>query len=587
MAYDVTTITLKGAELLASATAADRLIIAGCDATTTFIPQSEAVNVSQRPAQPFSTSTNASLEESTTNHVFVRVFFVAGQSTGGEANSLYIYGHNESDPTHDYVLAVLSSEDPFHLPVEGDISNTYGVLLDIVYNAASGAIATATSSVYATYGEYADLRDRVVTTHKRDLPTTGDNQTIYGEKTFVNTIHSGAIPDNILDAVDDRGKRFEISCAQDNPEDSIFFDYGFYDGEALYPLASIEEAITPPQDTDTDYYGMINMRVSDKLGTKGATISIYTTNDNMRYSAIDMYSNFVNVNTTGSNGHIYLDTKNYRITSDNFTANIAQDFNTTSKYLSARVTETPDDYSNNPYSSITGQIRRTSGGSYLFSEIVFAIRDNTGASSTIEFRNVTQTQSADLAIHALVPGKAYTANHKIDLGTSAEKFNNVYAETYHGDLDGTALHAGTATSAQYDNDDNEITDYVMNVSSSSTMDTALTISHGDPSKNTAIDLNNLVQFIIQGKGDSSWPFFNLPGAVGLFFYKGSSTSYNPGQIVPGTDLEMGGLVRKSDGTVTFLRNLGNPDGSWALLSGFALTNTGDSAIVLAVKVSLT
>ena len=50
MPFTVNTITLKGAELLAAATAANPLILDGCDATQTYVDQATAVNVSARPA---------------------------------------------------------------------------------------------------------------------------------------------------------------------------------------------------------------------------------------------------------------------------------------------------------------------------------------------------------------------------------------------------------------------------------------------------------------------------------------------------------------------------------------------------------
>lgn len=186
MAYDVTTLTIKGTELLASATAANNLVVSGCDATQTFVPKASAVTVQNRPANPYSNTTSVRLEGATDNHVFIRIFFKEAESTGGDVNTLYLYGHSASDPTHDYVIAVMSSQTPFHLPEEGDISNVYGTLLDIIYNVAEGSVSTVTASVYATYSEYADLRDRAVTTHRQGETTVGDSQTIYGEKTFID-----------------------------------------------------------------------------------------------------------------------------------------------------------------------------------------------------------------------------------------------------------------------------------------------------------------------------------------------------------------------------------------------------------------
>lgn len=198
MAYEVQTVTLKGTELLSAASAADRLILAGCAATQTFISQEDAINVSAVPESPYSTTTKVNVEGSENNHLFIYALFVAGESTGGDCKSLYIYGHKESDPTHDYVLAVLSSNTPFHLPIVGEVSNTYGTSLDLVYSVADGAVSSIDSSAFVTRAEFNRLYERAVTTHAYATPTVGEAQDVYGLKTFKNKVSidydSGANP---------------------------------------------------------------------------------------------------------------------------------------------------------------------------------------------------------------------------------------------------------------------------------------------------------------------------------------------------------------------------------------------------------
>ena len=201
MAYDVSTITVSGASLLASATAADKLILVGCDATTEVLTQAQAVAVTTRPANLFSNTTRISLEGSDGNHVYVRVMFVAGESTGGDANTLYLYGHPESDSSTNSVLAVLSSADGFHLPVSGDVANTYSTLFDIIYTPESGAIETINTSAYATYAEFKRLKDRTVTTYKEGDTTAGDNQTIRGIKSFRQPINFPAVGADSYDII--------------------------------------------------------------------------------------------------------------------------------------------------------------------------------------------------------------------------------------------------------------------------------------------------------------------------------------------------------------------------------------------------
>ena len=189
MAYDVNTLTLKGAELLAAATAADKLILDGCDATTTYIDTATAAAVSSRPGSPLSNTTDVSLIGYTAEHIQARAAFVAGSSTGGDANTLYLYGHKESAPSDIYVIYVASSTDPFHLPEVGDVANVYETLFDIIYAVNSGAVTTAGTSTYCTLAEFNMLKERAVTMHKEGILNEGDNQTIYGEKNFKDDVY--------------------------------------------------------------------------------------------------------------------------------------------------------------------------------------------------------------------------------------------------------------------------------------------------------------------------------------------------------------------------------------------------------------
>ena len=185
MSFDVNTITGKGAELLAAATAQDRLILVGCDATTDILTQEQAVVIQSRPSTPVSNTTNVTQIGATSHHVMARAEFEAGVNTGGDVNSLFLYGHIESDPSNDYVIAIASSADSFHLPEVGDVIPVYQALFDFLYSAVDGSFVSSTTATYTTLAEFDLLKDRVVTTHAEGLPTTGENQSIYGNKTFL------------------------------------------------------------------------------------------------------------------------------------------------------------------------------------------------------------------------------------------------------------------------------------------------------------------------------------------------------------------------------------------------------------------
>lgn len=191
MAFDVSTITLKGAELLAAATSSDRFIVVGCDADTTVLTQQQAIYHLNRPASPVSNTTEVTpINHYTMNSIYIRAYFRAGETTGGSVNTLYLYGHLESDSAHDYVIFIASASTSFHLPEVGDVMDEWEARLSINYNPNTDSIAYATSATYATQASVDALEDRMVSVHAFNSLTQGDNQNIYGIKTFLNGLES-------------------------------------------------------------------------------------------------------------------------------------------------------------------------------------------------------------------------------------------------------------------------------------------------------------------------------------------------------------------------------------------------------------
>lgn len=335
MAYEVQTVTLKGAELLAAASAADRLILAGCAATQTFISQADAINVSTVPADPYSTTTKVNIEGSENNHLFVYVLFVAGESTGGDCKSLYIYGHKESDPTHDYVLAVLSSNTPFHLPIVGEVSNTYGTSMDFVYAVADGAVSSIDNSAFVTRAEFDRLYDRAVTTHAYGTPTVGEAQTIYGQKTFkekVSFAYAGNFNDLFLDMTSSdynsklygnstltatsygptfytvngglsfttSGHRFDLDVREGQDGGSITNAYKISSGGVTTTLGRVSSGASYTYDGGTRYQnGNVELEAKNAINAKRSAITL---NSSLSTSNINVVSENVNLLVPKING---------------------------------------------------------------------------------------------------------------------------------------------------------------------------------------------------------------------------------------------------------------------------------------------
>lgn len=222
VSFDVNTITIQGATAIASATAGNKLIIDGCDATTTPLTKAQAVQVSSRPASPASTTTSIALAGSTENHVYAYASFIQGETgqPGGDVHTFYLYGHMEDAPSSVFVIAICSSTNPVHLPEQGDVVNRAEVQFELTFSATDEVVTVADTSIYTTRGEFLLLKNRTVTTHTEGDATTGEAQTIYGDKTFANAIKmtelAGVETDPILLTSDIEPSGQNISLGHEN-----------------------------------------------------------------------------------------------------------------------------------------------------------------------------------------------------------------------------------------------------------------------------------------------------------------------------------------------------------------------------------
>lgn len=581
MAYDVTTVTIKGTELLAAASAANNLLVAGCDATQTYIAKAAAVNVSARPANPFSNTTNVRLEGATDGHIFIRIFFVATESTGGDVRSLYLYGHSANDPSNDYVIAVMSSEDPFHLPEPGDISNTYGTLLDIKFNVADGSVSSVTTSVFATYSEYADIRDRAVTCHKQGQPTVGDNQTIFGNKTFVHPIYS----------VTEEGVSFVKNWG----------DYSLQIGE----MSEFDQAVG--SDIKTCLHSNISFS-SDNSDIRSILLSSSTSEnaiirsfglvseafDNNSYTVVantenQIRSKFFNGTEFQSGGIVIKATDSGETKTAKIEAKV--DFEegnpiTTYSYISSEsetlelkhsdeIRMSTSQYHCYVYNDYSDQ----SAGSVVITVNGSQFVVNNSISDSISASLVFTNDGTDS--YTLYPNKSAGVS-SFNLGASNSKFDNAYATTFHGAFD------GNATSATNDANGNAITDYIKQVAQDDA-DTKIGVWQGTGNK-SVLDFNSIFKYIAQGltkNGDSN---NSALGAICLCVYIGSQTSTDklPGDLILGTDLRPACVGIDTVTNTLHLKypSSGTLSGTWTLLSHLA-PSSGYDTLCLVVKTSLT
>lgn len=576
MAYDVHTVTAAGATLIAAATASNKLILAGCDATTTPVTQADAVATVNRPASPLSTTTRCSLEGATDNHVFIRVVFVAGESAGGDAKTLYLFGHSASDTTTEKVLAVISSQDGFHLPETGDVANTFSVLFDITYTVESGAIETIDSSLYATEAEFEALNERAVTTHSLGNVNEGDDQTILGKKRFSTKIICEDITNKIAESQFAGGISTKGFYDEDENKDGVrigFFDPSVVsDNRRWNAYVEVESSGTPGSGEHSNNsvslvsFGDGNQEINAFLSVGNSdgepNVSIHTSHEDngqliRQEAGIGLSSNHFTSSSYVSNSltnrtEIYQNPTEIEIkasnpagtkssiihsemTSINLTTSDNSDYTTISvggtiqlkahSDANGQNTNTGSFYisPNQAYINVTGDSQYTKANITLSPDssvgIVLSSYDNTKGNAELKFHYLETISNK--FVYGLEPG-TIDPNCEYRIGNTNNKFKTIYGETIYADN-----FIGLANMASRDSQYNEI-------SSSYALYNGFTIQTGTSNlqssngagNNATIDLSDLVTNCIRGSGSY--------GQLGLFAYSGSDLP--AGTVVNGDSL---------------------------------------------------
>ena len=187
--FDVSTITTSGAQLLAQATDGNRLVVSGCEANTTVYTAETAKAVTEPTGARI--SNEIELLGVQGNKIIVRVRFTQSETTGGNANSLVLFGRLENDPEETRTaICVVSNNAQFYLPLStSEAVQDFECLFTIDYEIQSNVVVEQTSALECSLAEFRLLKERTVTAHKEGDPNVGDpTQNIFGEKVFRSQI---------------------------------------------------------------------------------------------------------------------------------------------------------------------------------------------------------------------------------------------------------------------------------------------------------------------------------------------------------------------------------------------------------------
>lgn len=186
--FEVSTITTAGAALLAQATEGNKVIFSGCEANSTVYTLEQAKAVSSITGTRI--TDGIEVTDVTDARILVRATFEPSAETGGEANSLILFGRLSSqDENTRTPICVVSNSTPFYLPEYNQAAVTaFDCLFTVQYNISSPVIVEQTSALECSLAEFRQLKERVVTTHKAGESTGGDDQDVHGVKTFWNGV---------------------------------------------------------------------------------------------------------------------------------------------------------------------------------------------------------------------------------------------------------------------------------------------------------------------------------------------------------------------------------------------------------------
>lgn len=213
------TVTHDGAALIAQATAANPIVIVGAKSCT--LAAQDNADLADKPLSWYDGKSGTIAAVSATNAVARIVAKYTNSGTAQTVKSFCITARlaSQSD-TQAVVLTAKSDPDAaVFLPGADDVS--------MIVNIPHSISIETSGTVEVTPGASASVADleRFVSIHKAGDPTTGEAQTILGQKTFKGAIKVGTVQDS----GEDVGYRMILACGKVSVGSPVFLIAGFDD----------------------------------------------------------------------------------------------------------------------------------------------------------------------------------------------------------------------------------------------------------------------------------------------------------------------------------------------------------------------
>lgn len=108
----------------------------------------------------------------------------------GIANTLFVFARLDGGESKLVIIASADNPETIH-----PLPQPYNAIIDLYIELSDTAVSevSADQSWYASANAFNKIANRVVTTHSEDSPTVGEDQDVYGIKTFKNTIRTSNV----------------------------------------------------------------------------------------------------------------------------------------------------------------------------------------------------------------------------------------------------------------------------------------------------------------------------------------------------------------------------------------------------------
>jgi hypothetical protein len=586
MSFEFNILTAAGVNLIAQATSSNPIVLSGCLSSPDAASSAEDLAAKDRS---FYTGKSGNIFAASAQDNVARIIMSFNNQNIQNSQlikSACVLGRLQSQNDSDAVImaAISDSNSQITIPDSTAPLISIHIPINIAINADDNV-----ATVGAEYASTADL-ERFVSTHKAGDPTQGDNQEIFGEKTFDNTIYSlsGMNPAIV--------QRYENT-------DNISFGGGAYYRNSAYqtPIdflsTGLEISAAPTKhimwtgggqssETSATYSFYFN----SMMDTGGGTYTSFTTirSDIQKTSANELGAVILEAkeSTNSANSTLEIST-NKSFGGDIYSRIYGKSSNVLfdSTQFWIKSSPTPGQSSNVARAEILSEVDTSGLFDKGFIQLTCYDSENTGTSINFTALSIDE-QDPSNNIYAIYPvrlGGDY--DHTVNIGAPTAKFNHVYADEFHGVAD-------NAAKATNDINNNAIASYIRGIDSTNTTGSHIVLKTGGESSSIPIGiyLNSAVSYSVQGKHDSlDTTAYTRIGGIGLFAYMGSSiVEGEPGMQIPGSDLYTAGITNYTQDGLQIGTSSTSMSGTWVLLSYFDLRN-GHAGVplVLAVKVSTT